>query len=101
MTKQFLITLVLTAFSLAAWSDNHDKEHGDGPCKKIKDACVAAGFEKGKHKEKKGLKMDCMKPIMNGETVAGVTVSPEDLSACKEKKEQRKEKKSQKKEKKS
>lgn len=92
MTKQITIALLMSAFSLPALSKHHDKEPTEGPCMKLKEACVAAGFEKGKHKEKKGLMMDCMKPLMHGETVAGVTVSPEDLAACKEKKEHRKEK---------
>jgi hypothetical protein len=31
--------------------------------------------------------MDCMKKVMNGETVAGVSITPEKVAACKEKKE--------------
>lgn len=58
------------------------------PCKEIKSACEAGGFVKGGHKKDgKGLFRDCMKKIMAGETVPGITVTPEQVSACKAKKE--------------
>ena len=62
---------------------NMGKDH---PCQKVKAACEAAGFKKGDHKDKKGLWKDCVDPVMNGKSVAGVTVSSEDVSACKIKK---------------
>lgn len=78
--KVALITLALvcaTAHVVAG------EEHHEGPCKKLKEACVAAGFKKGEHKSGKGLHLDCMKPVLEGKTVAGVTVSAEDIAACK------------------
>ncbi len=66
----------------------HASEH---PCKEIASACKAAGFEKGKAKDGKGLIKNCMKPIMSGEAVAGVTVSADQVAACKEKRANRKE----------
>lgn len=65
---------------------------GNHPCKKIKEACEAAGYTKGDHKNKKGLFKDCMQPIMAGQAVAGVTADPADVSACQAKKAARKEK---------
>lgn len=64
-----------------------------GPCKKIHEACESAGFAKGKHKEGKGIMWDCMKPLMDGKTVEGVSVTAEDLEACKAAKGQRMQKK--------
>lgn len=96
MTKQFVIALVISAFSLPALSNHHEHEPTEGPCMKLKEACQAAGFEKGKHKEKKGLMKDCLKPLMHGETVAGVTVSAEDMAACKENRQKWKEHKKEK-----
>lgn len=61
----------------------------DRPCKKVMAACEAAGFKKGGHKEGKGLMMDCMKKLMDGEKVEGVTVAAEDMAACKEMHEKR------------
>lgn len=76
-----------TAAPAAATAAPAMEAKGDGPCKQIAQACMQAGFVKGGHKDgaTKGLKMDCMKPIMDGQAVAGVTVSPETVSACKEK----------------
>jgi hypothetical protein len=54
---------------------------GDHPCKKIAEACEAAGFTKG-GASGKGLMKDCLKPIMSGQSVQGVAVSPADVSAC-------------------
>lgn len=96
MTRQIVITLLTLILSLPALSNHHDHGHGhdnehtEGPCLKVKQACEAAGFEMGKHKEKKGLRKHCLKPILRGETVAGVTVAAEDIAACKEKREQQK-----------
>lgn len=83
-------TLSLLSNSVLA-QEGEGKE--EGPCKKIRDACVAGGYEKGAHKSGKGLYIDCMKKIMDGGTAEGVTVSNEDVAACKAKKEKRKDKK--------
>lgn len=62
---------------------------GKGPCKKIVEACTAAGFVKGGHKpkkgENKGLWKDCVNQIVAGQTVAGVTVEPTVIEECKAK----------------
>ncbi|MBL7715206.1 MAG: hypothetical protein JNL01_07025 [Bdellovibrionales bacterium] len=74
--------LGIVSFSSAA--------RAEGPCKKLKTACEAAGFVKGGHKTGKGLHKDCMKPLLAGQTVAGVTVDAGDVSACQAKKEKKK-----------
>ena len=53
------------------------------PCAPIKAACEAAGFKHGGHSSGKGLMKDCIHPIVSGQQVSGVTVSPTDASACK------------------
>ncbi len=56
------------------------------PCHVIKEACEAGGYKKGGHKtDKKGLKVDCIQPIMAGQTVAGVNVTADQVAACKAK----------------
>lgn len=68
-----------------------NEEHKNHPCKEIKAACEAAGFKKGAHKDgNKGLWKDCIEPLKEGKTVAGVNVTPEQVAACKAKKEQHK-----------
>lgn len=55
------------------------------PCMAIRTACQAAGFVVGDVKSGKGLMENCMKPIINGQTVNGVTVNQADIDACKAK----------------
>ncbi|MGZ3695914.1 MAG: hypothetical protein ACXWQO_17625 [Bdellovibrionota bacterium] len=69
------------------------KEEKEHPCMKIKAACEAAGFKKGDHKDGKGLYKDCLQKIKAGQSVPGVSVTAEDMSACSANVEKRKEKK--------
>jgi hypothetical protein len=55
----------------------------DGACKKLIDACKGAGFKKGERKSGKGLHADCMKKLLAGQTVEGVTVDSKDVETCK------------------
>ncbi len=55
------------------------------PCKVVHEACVAAGFAPGKSKEGKGLVKNCVQPLMENQPVAGVSVDPEALASCREK----------------
>ncbi len=56
----------------------------DHPCKAVEAVCEAAGFLPRQHKQAgKGLWMDCMRPLMGGQSVAGVKPSAADLAACK------------------
>lgn len=87
MKKSLLTILTISFFSYVQASES--KDH---PCKELKAACEAAGYVKGGHKEKKGLHVDCLKKLMNGEPVEGVTVAADKISACKEKKEKHKKK---------
>jgi hypothetical protein len=94
MINKLLILSLASLLSLSLQAEDA-KNH---PCQKIKTACESAGFKKGDHKKnKKGLHVDCMKPVMAGQTVAGVTVSAEDISACKVKQVEHKAKKEAKK----
>jgi hypothetical protein len=75
------------AFAQQPPSDGGGDKH---PCKEIMQACKAAGFYKGGHKKgpNKGIFEDCMKPIKNGQTVPGVTLSdPNAGPACKAREE--------------
>lgn len=54
----------------------------DNACGKIENACKAAGFAKGEHSQGKGLGQDCMKPIISGQTVSGVTVDAAIVQDC-------------------
>jgi hypothetical protein len=83
----FVCAFVLAPASYAADTPSH-------PCKDIKTACTGGGYLPHTHKKTgKGLYVDCMKKIMNGETVEGVSVTADTVSACKARKEKRHERK--------
>jgi hypothetical protein len=93
MKKLLMIASVLMASAVFAEGDhskNSDHEKSK-PCLEIKKACEAGGFVKGDHKDGKGLYKDCMQKLANGETVVGVSVTPDMVSACKQKRDEHKE----------
>ena len=90
-------TLLSLAFILSLSFSLHAEEPKNHPCEKIKTACESAGFVKGDHKDKKGLYIDCMKPFLEGQSVSGVSINSDDVSACKEKRAKDKDKKEAKK----
>lgn len=81
MKSIFFTLLLVTTTSLAAFADEAS-DHQDGPCKKIMDACKILDSAKGDHKQKMGIYKDCFQPLMNGQSVAGVSVEKADVSAC-------------------
>ena len=85
-----LLALTLTISAAVAEVTTAPKaEDKDRPCKMIMKACYDAGFEKGEAKLGNGIFVDCMKPIMKGESVKGVTVDAATVQACQEKRSQR------------
>lgn len=89
--KKMMQTVILVGASIGICGLGFaSSARAEGPCKKLREACKAAGFTKGGHKTGKGLHKDCMKPLLAGQTVAGVTLEAADVSACQAKKEKRK-----------
>lgn len=87
MKMMSLLLITLLAFNLNA------AEKKVSACKKIEAACKSAGFVKGAHKKDgKGLYEDCLKPVIAGKMVEGVTVEAADIDACKARHEKRVEK---------
>ena len=83
-----LLTLSLfgfLSFSLSAQEDAVEaKKVPKHSCKKVTKICIAAGYTKGKHKDDhKSLKKDCLAPLMEGKSVQGVTITPEEVENCK------------------
>ena len=82
------VCLLIAAIYFSGSSALAKESHGS--CKKIKAACVQAGFVKGEAKRGKGLWMDCVNPIMQG-TIAKKsvlplpTVDPKWIEECKSK----------------
>lgn len=64
---------------------------GQGPCEQIVAACRSAGFIEGDFRTGNGLHIDCINPIMQGESqppkakIPLPKVSPETVAACRQK----------------
>lgn len=86
MKSIFLTVLLVTMTTFSIFADEAS-DHQDGPCKKVMDACKILDSTKGDHKQKMGIYKDCFQPLMNGQSVAGVSVEKADVSACKAKRE--------------
>jgi len=83
--------LLLTTLLMPLQSFAHGKEMKDSPCRPLYDACEAAGFVKGDAAPTgKDLWDDCKKPLIDGKTVAGVSVDQSDINKCKKFKESKK-----------
>lgn len=82
-----VLTIGVLLFSASSFSAEDAKVH---PCKAVREACRAAGFVKGKDApEGKHLFRDCVRPLAEGKTVEGVTISQDVVQACKAKRESR------------
>lgn len=86
--NKIILLMIVFSFGITFAQDETSK-----PCLEVKKACESAGFTKGKHKDGKGLYKDCMQKLGNGESVEGVSISADAVSACKEKRAEHKEKK--------
>ncbi|MBX3710031.1 MAG: hypothetical protein KIT56_09940 [Gammaproteobacteria bacterium] len=58
-----------------------DMSSDSKPCKAIVKSCLDGGYTRQKSEGKKFWK-DCMKPLVLGQSVKGVSVKAEDVKAC-------------------
>ena len=72
-------------------SGSHEKRMHHGACMKIAVACESAGYRLSKDVPGKNIRKDCVKPILDGQTVAGVQVDSQAIQQCKEGREKMKE----------
>jgi hypothetical protein len=87
MKRLFVIASVMTLAGSFCWgapTETTPTSARTGPCKQILQACNAAGYYLGGHKKgpNKGEYLDCMDPILKGGSVPGVSVTPDEVSAC-------------------
>ena len=83
-----ILSALVLAAALSAVPSSFAETSTARPCKEIKTACEAGGFTKGAHKKtERGLFVDCIKKVMNGETVEGVSVTADQVTSCKARKE--------------
>ena len=82
---RIILLFTATAFSIyPALADNHNmSSSAKKPCAAVMHACAAAGYTRSKTGNKR-IGQDCMKPIIMGKTVQGVTVDASAVKACRE-----------------
>jgi hypothetical protein len=73
--------ILAISFSSLPVLANMMADDADNNCKTVAKACMAAGFQKGEDSTKK-FWQDCMKPVLMGKPVQGVTVDPKVAEAC-------------------
>ena len=79
----------LLLITLLVFNVNAAEKKANG-CKAIEAACKSAGYVKGDHKKNgKGLFEDCLKPVVEGKSIEGVTVEASVIESCKARHEKR------------
>jgi hypothetical protein len=82
MAIQMMTGISLVMASTFAFADGSAPVNLKRPCMQIEQACTAAGYVKGEAKEGKGFHKNCMRPILKGQSVPGVSVNPSVVQAC-------------------
>lgn len=77
--KYFFVLLTAMLMAQPVFADE-DMSSDSKPCKMIVKACLNAGY--AKKSEGKQFWKDCMKPVVLGKTVKGVSVDANDVKAC-------------------
>lgn len=77
-----IICLAQQSFAAQPTSSYTSENMSSTECGNIARACVAAGYTK--ETANKTFWMDCMHPILMGKAVGNVTVTPTDVSACRD-----------------
>lgn len=83
MRKFRIVFLLVAIFSIqSVFADEHDtSSNSSKPCATIAKACSKAGFARTQTPNK-AFWDDCMKPIILGQTVHGVTIDAATAKAC-------------------
>ena len=92
MKKSILILLALMLTAPMAFAEESSTPAGitRNPCAKIIQACEAAGYIKGGSKrEGKSLNGNCVKPLLAGQSVPGVSMDSAVIQACQDKQKAR------------
>ena len=79
--KKPLILLATAMLMVQPVFADDDMDSQDKACVTVVKACLDAGYTRDGAEGKQFWK-DCMKPVMLGKTVSGVTVDAKDVKAC-------------------
>ncbi len=81
--RTVLMMMAAALFTTQVYAADLGKMNDFIPCKNIASACEKAGYTRNSNKK---FWFECMKPVLMGKTVSGVTISAADVKACREKK---------------
>ena len=85
MNPKYRALVILGVIAVAAISLYFLMQDGPGPCRKIRTACEEKGFRFGSTpQERREFMETCFRPIVRGETIAGIMISEDDVADCKE-----------------
>lgn len=76
--KACLLSLVFLIQPVFALDDDSD----DKPCATVVKSCLDAGYTRSNNEPNKKFWQDCMKPLLLGKTVEGVTLDPAVAKDC-------------------
>jgi hypothetical protein len=80
--KLLIVSCALMLSSAAFAEGGKPKAPLPKACQSVMTVCEAAGYRHGGHKEHKGLWKDCVAPILDGKSIAGVSPNADDVKAC-------------------
>lgn len=85
MRKSYILVMAIALFSsqsLFAFGPMKDSKS----CEAVAKACLDAGFQRADKSPTKKFYFDCMKPLLLGQKVSGVTVDAATISTCRSEK---------------
>lgn len=84
MRKMYFLLALASAFTLQpAFADDTITSSDSKPCGIIAKACISAGYTRHGNGDKK-FWFGCMKPVVLGQTVKGVTVDAATVKSCRQ-----------------
>ncbi len=81
MRKIGMVLALTSVFAIAPAFADDDMDSDAKPCMVIAKACMDAGYTRQSSDDKRFWK-DCMKPVLLGKTVSGVTVDAATVKDC-------------------
>jgi hypothetical protein len=87
MQKRIAIVTVLVVAAVAAFIF---LQPDPGPCRKIRAACEAQGFKRGRTpSERRAFQENCFRPLLEGQAIHDVKIDQDVATACKERQSKR------------
>jgi len=86
ISTQTLLADTTTTVTTPSATSSSASDLSSKQCEGIAKACKSAGYTREGASSGKQFWADCMKPILLGQTVAGVSITADDATACRQQK---------------